>query len=235
VIAVVQAHLFLTDRQFLQVVFLSGAFYKFLETDRIIFRELMFNLGFALLGIAVIGVILLVHPGAVLILVLCIVMVDLMLFAEMWLFDISLNTVSVVNLVMAVGLAVDYSLHVLHTFLHEGEDTRNERVRAAMREIGVAVLLGVLSTLLGVVVLSGSSSHIIRVFFQLLTGTVVFGGFVGLFFLPALLTLIGPPPALLKAAPTVADVEKAAARESAKDLKANLQKGGVQLDCVGGV
>ena len=136
--------------------FLASGFYKYIETDRIIFRELLTNLGFALLGIAVIGIILLIHPTAVLILVLCIVLVDLMLFAEMWVFDIRLNTVSVVNLVMAVGLAVDYSLHVLHTYLHKGEDKKQERVRSAMLEIGAAVLLGCLSTLLGVLVLAGS-------------------------------------------------------------------------------
>ena len=171
---------------------MSGPFYKFSETDRIIFRELIFNLGFALLGIAIIGFILLIHPVAVAIMLLCIVLVDLGLFAEMWVLDIRLNTVSVVNLVMAVGLAVDYSMHILHTFLRTRGGGRQERVHGAMLEIGAAVLLGVLSTLLGVVVLAGSQSHIIFTFFQLLMGTVVFGGLVGLCVLPVLLSFIGP-------------------------------------------
>lgn len=80
-----------------------------------------------------------------------------------------------------------------------------------MLEIGAAVLLGATSTLLGVVILAGSNSEIIRVFFKLLMGTVIFGAFVGMFFLPVLLSLVGPPPCLLRAAPTEFDEEEAQA------------------------
>lgn len=180
----------------MQVAILSGPF-KFSETDRIIFRELIFNLGFALLGIAIIGFIFLIHPVAVLIMLLCIVLVDPGLFAEMWVLDIRLNTVSVVNLVMVVGLAVD-SMHILHTVLRTRGEGRQESVHGAMLEIGAAVLLGVLSTLLGVVVLAGSQSHIIHTFFQLLMGTVILGGLVGLFVLPVLLSFIGPGACLVQ-------------------------------------
>jgi Niemann-Pick C1 protein len=94
----------------------------------------------------------------------------------MWALDIRLNTASEVNLVMAVGIAVDYSLHILHTFQHTSGKSRQERVNGAVLEIGVAVLLGVLSTLLGVIVLAGTQSNVIRVFFQLLMGTALFEG-----------------------------------------------------------
>ena len=195
---------------------LGAGFFKYLETNRIIFRELMYNLGLALLGITIVGLVLLIHPVAVAIMVLCIALVDLGLFAEMWLFDIPLNTISVVNLVMAVGLAVDYSMHILHTFLRKSGKSRQERVHGAMLEIGAAVLLGVLSTLLGVVVLAGSQSHIIRVFFQLLMRTVIFGGLVGLFVLPVLLSFIGPGACLAQEHEEEADVEPQAAFEARK-------------------
>lgn len=175
----------------------NGGIYKYGETDRIIFRELLTNLGFALLGIAVISLLTLIHPAAVVLIVLCILLVDLGLFAEMWLFGIRLNTISVVSLVMAVGLAVDYSLHIMHTFLHKSGD-RTERVRKTMLDIGAAVLLGLVSTLLGVVVLAGSSSTIIRTFFKLLCATVLFAGLVGILFLSVVLTYIGPEPLLQK-------------------------------------
>jgi predicted RND superfamily exporter protein len=180
----------------LQVAILSSPFYKYNETDRILFKELALNLGMALVGIAIIGAVLLIHPLAVAIMLLCIALVDLGLFAEMWVLDISLNTVSVVNLVMAVGLSVDYSMYILHSFLGKTGTSRQERVQAAMLHIGSAVFMGLVSTMLGVVVLAGSQSHILRVFFQLLFGTCLFGGIVGLLVLPALLTYIGPRPCL---------------------------------------
>jgi len=86
-----------------------------------------------------------------------------------------------------------------------------------MLEIGAAVLLGATSTLLGVVILAGSSSEIIRVFFKLLMGTVVFGAFVGMMFLPVLLSLVGPPPCLLRAAPTEDDLEDEAQAKAPPD------------------
>ena len=110
--------------------------------------------------------------------------------------------------------AVDYSLHILHTFLHKG-GTKLERAKASMLEIGAAVLLGATSTLLGVVILAGSSSEIIRVFFKLLMGTVIFGAFVGMFFLPVLLSLVGPPPCLLRVAPTEDDLAHEAQQAAA--------------------
>lgn len=93
-----------------QVAMLNGGIYKYGETDRIIFRELIYNLAFALLGIAIISLITLIHPGAVLLIVLCILLVDLGLFAEMWLLDIRLNTVSVVSL--ASLLTTHYTYYI---------------------------------------------------------------------------------------------------------------------------
>ena len=90
------------------------------------------------------------------------------------------------------GLAVDYSLHVMHTFLSTPGASRRERARATMLGIAAAVLLAVVSTAVGVVVLAASSSEIIRTFFKLLMGTVLFGGFMGLAVLPVLLALVGP-------------------------------------------
>lgn len=200
-----------------QVFIVQAAYYKFWETSRIIFRELALNLGLALLGVALISAALLVTPAAVLLVMAAVVSVDLFLFAEMWLASIPVNTVSVVNLVMAVGLSVDYSLHVMHTFLATRGGSRGERVRSTMLGIAAAVLLAVLSTFFGVLALAGSTSEIIRTLFQLLLGTVLFGGFVGLFVLPVVLSMVGPGPDLappLDAAPeTAAPAAVAAAPE----------------------
>ena len=104
---------------------------------------------------------------------------------------------SIAGVQMAVGLSVDYALHVQHAFLATAGHSRSQRVRNMMLRISAAVILAVASTFTGVVILAGSKSDIMRTFFKLLLGTVVLGGFVGLFALPALLSLIGPAPCLL--------------------------------------
>ena len=162
----------------------------------IIVQELLSNLGFALLGVLVIAAIMLVHPLAVALAVGCVFTVDLLIVGEMWLAPIPLSTVSVVNLVLAVGLALGYSMHVLHAFLATRGPSRVARVREVMLRVSPAVFLAVLSTFCGVVVLAAADSVILRTFFKMLLGTVIFGGYVGLVALPALLTFIGPPACL---------------------------------------
>lgn len=44
-------------------------------------------------------------------------LVDLNLFGLMTYWGMDLNTISVINLVLAVGLAVDYSAHIGHAYL----------------------------------------------------------------------------------------------------------------------
>ena len=50
------------------------------------------------------------------------------LYGEMWALSIKFNTVSVVNLIMATGLAVDYAIYFVVKFMATGGDTRNQRV-----------------------------------------------------------------------------------------------------------
>jgi Niemann-Pick C1 protein len=189
----------------LQVVLISGPYFKYFESYRIILKEMILNLVLALVGVAVIGAMFLVHPGAVALMLVCVVAVDLMLIGEMWLLGIEANTVSAVNLVMAVGLAVDYSLHIIHGFLGTRGATRSARAQIAVREIGAAVIVAFASTLLGVLVLSGTVSEILRIFFQLLLGTVVFGAVAGMLFMPVLLSLVGPAPCLYKPQEPISD------------------------------
>jgi len=73
---------------------------------------------------------------------------------------VSLNSVSMVNLVMAIGLVVDYNLHIIHSFMvQDSKLSRDERVVCAMREIGMSVFFGILSTFIAVVFCARSRWH----------------------------------------------------------------------------
>lgn len=63
------------------------------------------------------------------------------LYRLMWLWDISINSISIVNLVLSIGLAVDYSAHIGHAFMG-ARGTRDERVRTALTEMGSDVMHG---------------------------------------------------------------------------------------------
>ena len=121
--------------------------------------------------------------------------------------DITIDVVSAVNIIIAVGLCVDYSVHICHAFLTVS-GSRRERARAAITDMGAAVLNGGTSTLLAFVLLAGSESHVFSVFFRIFLLVIIFGLFHGLLLLPVLLSLVGPAP-YDNAKPAVENLEKA--------------------------
>lgn len=43
-------------------------------------------------------------------------LIDLNLLAMIWYWDLELNFITMVNLILAIGLAVDYSAHIAHAY-----------------------------------------------------------------------------------------------------------------------
>lgn len=49
-------------------------------------------------------------------------LVDLNLLALIWFWNLNLNFITMINLVLAVGLAVDYSAHLAHGYSQSRPD-----------------------------------------------------------------------------------------------------------------
>ena len=103
------------------------------------------------------------------------------------------------NLVIAIGLAVDYSAHIAHTYLTitppmdlTNGEKRRYKARKAISGMGSSVFHGAFSTFLAIVVLGGAKSYIFVVFFRLWLGIIVFGMANGFLLVPVILSLIGP-------------------------------------------
>ena len=161
------------------------------ETDEVITRELIRNLGIALACVFVTTLLLLADLlGSVYVLgTVALSLVDLCGFMAAW--NITIDVVSACNIIIAIGLCVDYSVHICHAFLTVS-GTRKERAKVAIIDMGVAVLNGGFSTLLAFILLAGSDSHVFSVFFRIFLMVVIFGLFHGLILLPVVLSLIGP-------------------------------------------
>ncbi len=104
---------------------------------------------------------------------------------------ITVDTISCINIVLAIGLCVDYSAHIAHAFIVAEGPTRVDRALSALVAMGPAILNGGVTTFLALVLLGGSQSHAFIVFFKVFLLTVVFGLFHGLVFLPVVLGLVG--------------------------------------------
>lgn len=78
---------------------------------------------------------------------------------------VSIDNVVVIFTVIALGLSVDYSVHIAHAFL-TSSGTPDERMSKALTEVGPPVLHGALSTFMVVLVLSLSISYVFVIFFR---------------------------------------------------------------------
>jgi Niemann-Pick C1 protein len=109
-------------------------------------------------------------------------------------FKVEINAVSVVNLVLACGLGVEFCIHVTTCFLKK-TGTRDERAKAAMCEMGSTVFTGIVSTkIIGVTVLGLAPSEVFNIYyFRMFFCIIILGFFIGLAFQPIILSWIGPP------------------------------------------
>eukprot|EP00760_Papus_ankaliazontas_P014023 PhM_4_TR15939/c0_g1_i3/m.272/K12385/NPC1; Niemann-Pick C1 protein len=155
------------------------------------------HVGFALL--AVCGVTFLVMGSLTTTLCVCLTLIMMLidLVAIMSLWGVTVNAISVVNLVMSIGIAVEFCAHIAMEFeLTNG--TTASRIRRTMIDMGTNVVCGIMLTkMLGVSVLNFSPSAVFRIYyFRMYAAIIVLGALHGLLFLPALLAQFGPRPRL---------------------------------------
>ena len=110
----------------------------------------------------------------------------------MYFLGLTIDIVSCTTIIISVGLCVDFSVHVAHTFMTV-TGSRRERVQKSLTEIGPAVVNGGASTFFAFSMLVFSKSYVFKSFFKIFSLIVGFGLFNGLCSMPVILSLVGPP------------------------------------------
>ena len=156
------------------------------------------NILFASSGVFIILSLLIDIKVSILIIIIVLI-IDFNLFGWMVLWNVSLDSLVFLQLVMAVGLTVDYCVHVAHAIVYVTPKKKknwnsqndnyniNERIGLAMKQMGVGVAKGSWTTFLGCVVLIFSQSQGFRTFFYMFSGVIIIALAHGMLLIPSLL------------------------------------------------
>jgi Niemann-Pick C1 protein len=173
----------------------SEKFITTFEAFKITKCELFQNFGLSIAAVGVIVFFIIASPVTALLVTLNVACCLIGILGFMHAFGIVIDSVSVINIVLVVGLSVDYSAREAHCFMVKPGDNKNERALEALADIGAAVLSGAISTFFAVVVLLFFSSCVFGVSSKQFALTVALGVTHGLILvLPVLLSLFGPKP-----------------------------------------
>ncbi|XP_076800191.1 NPC1-like intracellular cholesterol transporter 1 [Clavelina lepadiformis] len=133
------------------------------------------------------------YSGIVTVVTILMIVVDTAGLSSLW--GVDLNAVSLINLVAAIGLSVEFTIHVVRTFSLKTNPSKKERIIESMGTMGPAVFAGVaLTNLPGIIVLNWATAQLIQIFFFRMCLIITLLGMAhGLIFLPVFLSYFGPP------------------------------------------
>ncbi|VDN53005.1 unnamed protein product [Dracunculus medinensis] len=106
-------------------------------------------------------------------------------FLALWGAD--LDPTTVVNILMSIGLCIDFSTHVGYRIYRSEQRDPDARIRDALGAIGWPVVQGGVSTFLAIVVMILVPSHVVRTFARTSILVVLTGLFHGVFLLPVII------------------------------------------------
>lgn len=112
-------------------------------------------------------------------------------FMALW--DITLDSISMIIFTVCIGFTVDFSAHMSYAFVTSKKLRSNDKAVEALSNLGYPIFQGALSTILGVSVLATSEFHTFRTFFKIFFLVVFIGMVHGLCFIPVTLTMFTCP------------------------------------------
>lgn len=108
-------------------------------------------------------------------------------FMSLW--NVNLDMISIIALVMSVGFSVDYSAHICYSYITSKKETSTERIKESLFAVGMPIIQGSISTVLGLTSLALTPSYSFTVVFKLVFLVILFATLHSLFAIPVLLSV----------------------------------------------
>jgi len=145
----------------------------------------------AALVMMVVSLIFIPNPICSLWVAFSIISIELGVLGFMTLWGVNLDSISMINLIMCIGFSVDFSAHISYHYL-DSEGPPDEKVKNSLYGLGLPIVQGAISTILGVIGLMLAPSYIFITFFKMVFLVILLGAVHGIFLLPVLLSIFGP-------------------------------------------
>jgi len=177
---------------------------EYLDFEQYVVFEKETIISLLLAGISTAFVLLVVTFSwrASLILIINITLVLVYVSATIHYWDLTFNSIVVVNIMVTMAFAQDFSVHIVNTYLvtvpPKGKQFRTEeskrvyKTKTALSRMGSGLIHGGFATFLAICCLFLSKSYIYSIFYKLWSAIVLFSVFNGFIFIPVMLSLFGP-------------------------------------------
>ncbi|CAG4996534.1 unnamed protein product [Parnassius apollo] len=172
-------------------VFPYSVFYVYYEQYLYMWEDTFTSLAYCLIGALIINLLAtglnVLTTGTVM---FTSIMVVVNMMGVMYIWDIPLNAISCVNLIVSIGIAVEFCSHIAYAFA-TSKCPSNERVAYAIKKVGATIITGITLTNIPIIVLAFSYTEIIEVFFfRMLFSLVILGFLHGMVFYPVFLSYL---------------------------------------------
>ena len=172
-------------------VFAYAPEFVFLEQYAQIVPQTLQTLSISVCLVILVTAIFMPLPLVILLVTIAVVTILLGVVGFLHFWGVTLNSMTMIQIIMCVGFCIDFSTHICHAFI-QADGPRNERVTQALDKAGGPIFNGAISTIIGVLVLAFSTSYVFFSFFQVIFLLVIFGLVHSFFLLPVILAYIGP-------------------------------------------
>ncbi|VDM42575.1 unnamed protein product [Toxocara canis] len=181
----------IADRQPFHVQIYHETF-PFADQYLIIMAATVRNILISLVCMSTVALLLIPSLSSSLLILVSIISICTGVFGYMTFWDVNLDAVSMISIIMSIGFAVDLSAHITYAFVTSHGNSR-ERVIMALGTLGWPIFQGATSTIAGISILYTVDAYIIQTFFKTIWLTMVIGLLHGLSFIPVALSFFPAP------------------------------------------
>lgn len=162
------------------------------EADISILKNTLLAVGVTMIGMLFVALVFIPHPIAVTCVTLSMFSVVVGMKGFMFFWQLTLSAFTTVQIIISVGLCVNFTVQISHAFMTATGKNRNERVTVALEKVGIPILNGAFSSLLCIFILFLGESYVFTAMFKTMMLVAILGVLHALVFLPVFLSFIGP-------------------------------------------